>query len=271
MRTATITAFCIFLCGCGLWQANSTGQHVAGDATQHAAGDVTQHAAEDDAKCVSYGAKRGDPTYVQCRVQLDAARTQAAAIAVSAVTLPPPPPRTQTAAIAAPPGAMSAPPVAASAPAAAPSAPAAAPSAPAAPATSGFAAWVSAFAAPSPPSHNDEIPVNYRELVRSALELSLRDPYTVRDAQIAAPTPMWIGLTEGGKVPIVCVKLNAKDATGAYAGIMNYTFVLRDGTAVPIAHTPYGCGQVAYQPFTEMGGETGHAEASRLPMDLVPR
>jgi hypothetical protein len=38
-----------------------------------------QRNAEDDAKCISYGAQRGDPTYIQCRAQLDAARTQAAA------------------------------------------------------------------------------------------------------------------------------------------------------------------------------------------------
>jgi hypothetical protein len=33
------------------------------------------HAAEDDAKCQSYGAKQGDPAYVQCRAQLDAVAT----------------------------------------------------------------------------------------------------------------------------------------------------------------------------------------------------
>jgi hypothetical protein len=33
----------------------------------------------DDDKCQSYGAKPGEPAYVQCRAQLDAARTQATA------------------------------------------------------------------------------------------------------------------------------------------------------------------------------------------------
>ena len=37
--------------------------------------------AEDDAKCQSSGSKPDDPAYVQCRAQLDAARTQAAATA----------------------------------------------------------------------------------------------------------------------------------------------------------------------------------------------
>jgi hypothetical protein len=52
---------------------------------------VAKRAAEDDAKCVSYGAKPGDPAYVQCRTQLDAARTQANAIEAAA---PPPAPYT---------------------------------------------------------------------------------------------------------------------------------------------------------------------------------
>jgi hypothetical protein len=36
-------------------------------------------AAADDEKCRSYGAQPGAPAYVQCRAQLDAARTQARA------------------------------------------------------------------------------------------------------------------------------------------------------------------------------------------------
>ena len=66
---------------------------------------AAQRAAEDDAKCLSYGAKQGDPAYVQCRAQLDAARTQANATSSAAAsaaiiqasrpptfTPPPPPP-----------------------------------------------------------------------------------------------------------------------------------------------------------------------------------
>lgn len=41
---------------------------------------AAEHAAYDDAKCLSYGGAKGDAAYVQCRAQLDAARTQANAI-----------------------------------------------------------------------------------------------------------------------------------------------------------------------------------------------
>jgi hypothetical protein len=40
---------------------------------------AAERAAADDAKCQSYGAKPGEPAYVHCSAQLDAARTQAAA------------------------------------------------------------------------------------------------------------------------------------------------------------------------------------------------
>ena len=38
-------------------------------------------AAKDDAKCRSYGSSPGESAYVQCRATLDAARTQADAMA----------------------------------------------------------------------------------------------------------------------------------------------------------------------------------------------
>ena len=55
--------------------------------------------AEDDAKCQSSGSKPDDPAYVQCRAQIDAARTKATATADEFArkcsgpsTLPPCPP-----------------------------------------------------------------------------------------------------------------------------------------------------------------------------------
>jgi hypothetical protein len=40
------------------------------------AGRAEQQAAADDAQCLLGGAKAGDPAYLQCRAQLDSARTQ---------------------------------------------------------------------------------------------------------------------------------------------------------------------------------------------------
>jgi hypothetical protein len=42
----------------------------------------------DDSKCQGYGAQLGSPAYIQCRAQLDAAKTQAKAVA-DATPMPP--------------------------------------------------------------------------------------------------------------------------------------------------------------------------------------
>lgn len=47
-------------------------------------------AAADDAKCQSYGAKPGDPAYVQCRTQLDTERAQERAAIIGALLQPSP-------------------------------------------------------------------------------------------------------------------------------------------------------------------------------------
>jgi hypothetical protein len=63
MRRLWCGLLCLLLVGCAEYKAKL----------------AAQRAAEDDAKCQSYGAKPGDPAYVQCRAQLDAARTVASA------------------------------------------------------------------------------------------------------------------------------------------------------------------------------------------------
>jgi hypothetical protein len=68
-----LVGICLCLCGC---------------ASQ------AQIDAYDDSKCTSYGSRPGDPAYVQCRAQLDAARTQATATAIAGMNAiqPAPPP-----------------------------------------------------------------------------------------------------------------------------------------------------------------------------------
>lgn len=41
---------------------------------------VAQRSVQDDTKCLTYGAQRGTPAYVQCRTQLDTTRTMANAV-----------------------------------------------------------------------------------------------------------------------------------------------------------------------------------------------
>jgi hypothetical protein len=50
-----------------------------------------RQASIDDGKCQSYGSKPGEPAYVQCRAQLDAARSQAQATALAGMAATPAP------------------------------------------------------------------------------------------------------------------------------------------------------------------------------------
>jgi hypothetical protein len=51
---------------------------------------AAEQAKLDDSKCRGYGATAGSPAYVQCRSQLDAARTQAGAIIMQNNSAPQP-------------------------------------------------------------------------------------------------------------------------------------------------------------------------------------
>jgi hypothetical protein len=66
MRKLMVLALALALAGCGM----SAEQRLAQLYAQQQL---------DNNKCLSYGAKEGDPAYVQCRAQLDAARTGAVA------------------------------------------------------------------------------------------------------------------------------------------------------------------------------------------------
>jgi hypothetical protein len=88
MRSIVLLCALAILSGCADWT-------IAEWTTKAAA----NRDAEDDAKCQSSGSKPDDPAYVQCRAQLDAARTKAAATADEFArkcsgpsTLPPCPP-----------------------------------------------------------------------------------------------------------------------------------------------------------------------------------
>jgi hypothetical protein len=60
------------------------------ESAEHRQARLAAIAAADDGKCRSYGGEPGTPAYVQCRAQLDAARTQAQATAAAALANAPP-------------------------------------------------------------------------------------------------------------------------------------------------------------------------------------
>jgi len=106
-------------------------------------------------------------------------------------------------------------------------------------------------------------PSNYRELIVASLRTFLKDPYSVRDAEIAEPRTMFVGLLNGGMAQAVCVRLNAKNSYGAYAGLQTYAFVFKDGRAVVVGHLTYGCREQSYSAFPEIQALNAMPPAAR--------
>lgn len=66
------------------------------------------------------------------------------------------------------------------------------------------------------------VPKDYRAQVLQALRDNLRDPYSVRDAEITGPVALYVGLGAGvngsSRGPGVCLRYNAKNGYGGYVG-----------------------------------------------------
>lgn len=94
-------------------------------------------------------------------------------------------------------------------------------------------------------------PANYREIAVAHLKQTLFDPYTVRDASIAAPKNGGSGLYPGWAV---CVRLNAKNRFGAYTGQSTMALIMRGGKVVQSADENgwMFCQGVTYEPFPEI-------------------
>lgn len=104
-------------------------------------------------------------------------------------------------------------------------------------------------------------PANYREMAKEYLRKNLFDPYTVRDAEIAAPhwgdSPFLVDPAPGW---IICVRMNGKNRMGAYTGLREDTLLVR-GDRVSISSESitsaggskhFGCRNAKWEPFPEL-------------------
>lgn len=92
------------------------------------------------------------------------------------------------------------------------------------------------------------MPADYRQQVYAYLPNSLKDPYSVRDAEISAPTVVFVGLVNGGNAPGACVRLNAKNSLDAYTDVRHSPS--RSATAKLSALDT--CSKGASRPFQEI-------------------
>lgn len=96
------------------------------------------------------------------------------------------------------------------------------------------------------------VPHDHRARIADALRTALKDPYSIRSAEIAAPSQEFVGILNGGMRPAVCFRLNAKNSFGAYIGIETHVAVFDNGRAI-LYRNEFACNKpLGYFPFPEI-------------------
>lgn len=99
-------------------------------------------------------------------------------------------------------------------------------------------------------------PENYRTIVVEAVKTTFFDPYSIKDAQIAAPQWLGSGNLGEGNAWAVCVRANAKNRMGAYIGMQDTAFFIRGGkllsTFTNLGTDSYYCRDAVFSPFPEI-------------------
>jgi hypothetical protein len=104
-------------------------------------------------------------------------------------------------------------------------------------------------------------PARYRELAKDYLRRALVDPYSVRDAEIAEPiVKASFYLIDPSPAWTICVRYNARNRMGAYAGMTEDALLVR-GDKVTISlnelttptRTAGICSDAKWAPFKELG------------------
>jgi hypothetical protein len=102
-------------------------------------------------------------------------------------------------------------------------------------------------------------PTDYRRLAKDYVLANFKDPYSIRDAQIAPPKlaagPVLLPSFSLVTPWVVCVRANAKNSFGAYAGA-SPTVLLIYNNRVETSHENNAwvitCADVKYEPFPEV-------------------
>lgn len=98
-------------------------------------------------------------------------------------------------------------------------------------------------------------PSNARAAALGYARQSFFDPYSVRDASISQPFVIPYGLAGQSQAWVVCVRANAKNRLGAYAGLQE-TLVVFEGETVDTSRSgrdvASACRSAQYGPFPEL-------------------
>ncbi|MBM7048371.1 hypothetical protein [Rhizobium lusitanum] len=96
------------------------------------------------------------------------------------------------------------------------------------------------------------LPANYRAQIIERLRTKLNDPFSIKEAEIIAPTPISAGFE---KLPGACVRFFAKNQYGAYMGQDIYRTAFKNGVMVPSGTVVQGMCEGTWQPFSELNGK----------------
>lgn len=97
------------------------------------------------------------------------------------------------------------------------------------------------------------VPSDYRLQIADDFKRTLKDPYSIRDAEITKPGSAFIGLAFGGHAITVCARLNAKNSFGGYTGQQNYKYIFREKRiAESMPAGPHECIGRPFGPFPEV-------------------
>jgi len=100
-----------------------------------------------------------------------------------------------------------------------------------------------------------QIPIDYKQQTVAYFRKTLKDPYTVRDAEITEPTVIFVGLVNGTTAPGVCVRMNAKNSFGAYTGVQAISVAFKAGKVFlvnpPLFDT---CTKASWTAFPDLNG-----------------
>lgn len=112
---------------------------------------------------------------------------------------------------------------------------------------------------------NMRVPPDYRMQAVKFFQGYLKDPYSVRSAEISAPMEQFTGLINGGTRPAVCVRFNAKNAFGAYVGLRSHLIWFEKGKVQGhFEEYMYACNSgVVYHPFPELEADQKATSSTR--------
>ena len=113
------------------------------------------------------------------------------------------------------------------------------------------------------------LPPDYKAQIVAGAKEAFVDPYSIRDARIAAPKP---GISFVGEIIHVCVRANAKNRMGGYTGQKDSVFNFRDGKLIQALDekaAQYNCFNAVYEPFPEL--EAGGRPAVQVVPSSRPR